>query len=99
MDENYDEDPLGLLAEFKKGRYMSFSIDSSNLYLNEIPEGDYSDGKNPTPGWPSIQPPPPPARSTWDLFISLTMSNYLRSIYNFIICINAYLKVENGFME
>ncbi|XP_078320987.1 formin-like protein 3 isoform X3 [Crassostrea virginica] len=43
MDENYDEDPLGLLAEFKKGRYMSFSIDSSNLYLNEIPEGDYSD--------------------------------------------------------
>ncbi|XP_078320988.1 formin-like protein 3 isoform X4 [Crassostrea virginica] len=45
MDENYDEDPLGLLAEFKKGRYMSFSIDSSNLYLNEIPEGDYSDAR------------------------------------------------------
>ena len=58
MDENYDDDPLGLLAEFKKGRYMSFSIDSSNLYLNEIPEGDYSDGKNPKPGWPSIHPPP-----------------------------------------
>lgn len=44
MDDN-DDDPLGFLAEFKKGRYMSFSIDSSNLYLNEIPEGDYSDGK------------------------------------------------------
>ncbi|XP_061186189.1 formin-like protein isoform X5 [Saccostrea echinata] len=43
MDDNYDDDPLGLLAEFKKGRYMSFSIDSSNLYLNEIPEGEYSD--------------------------------------------------------
>ncbi|XP_048756129.2 formin-like protein isoform X3 [Ostrea edulis] len=44
MDDN-DDDPLGFLAEFKKGRYMSFSIDSSNLYLNEIPEGDYSDAR------------------------------------------------------
>jgi hypothetical protein len=45
MEDNYDDDPLGFLAEFKKGRYMSFSIDSSNLYLNEIPEGEYSDGE------------------------------------------------------
>lgn len=43
MEDNYDDDPLGFLAEFKKGRYMSFSIDSSNLYLNEIPEGECSD--------------------------------------------------------
>nr|XP_034308777.1 formin-like protein 3 isoform X8 [Crassostrea gigas] len=45
MEDNYDDDPLGFLAEFKKGRYMSFSIDSSNLYLNEIPEGECSDAR------------------------------------------------------
>lgn len=49
MEDNYDDDPLGFLAEFKKGRYMSFSIDSSNLYLNEIPEGECSDGKSDPP--------------------------------------------------
>lgn len=49
MEDNYDDDPLGFLAEFKKGRYMSFSIDSSNLYLNEIPEGECSDGKSAPP--------------------------------------------------
>lgn len=58
MEDNYDDDPLGFLAEFKKGRYMSFSIDSSNLYLNEIPEGECSDGKS--------APPPlhPPTQQT-----------------------------------
>lgn len=56
MEDNYDDDPLGFLAEFKKGRYMSFSIDSSNLYLNEIPEGECSDGKS--------APPPPPTHTT-----------------------------------
>lgn len=72
MEDNYDDDPLGFLAEFKKGRYMSFSIDSSNLYLNEIPEGECSDGKS--------APPPPPTHTTNYRIIRFVLTLYCRLI-------------------